>query len=91
MNNAADVDLEEMYNNYIAKWNADIYEESDYSGFKNSSALSFIVILDTIDTILGGDELSEESLLLSGDKRIWGILSDSRCWADMNEEWNRRL
>ena len=25
-----DVDLENMYNHYIAKWNADIYEESDY-------------------------------------------------------------
>lgn len=84
---AADIDLEEMYNHYIAKWNADIYEESDYSGFKNSSALSLIVILDTIDTILSDSEISEDSLLLSGDTRIWGILSDSRCWADVNEKW----
>lgn len=88
VNDAADVDLEEMYNNYIAKWNADIYEENDYSCFKNSSALSFVVILDTIDAILSRAELSEESLLLSGDKRIWGILSSCRCWADVNEKWH---
>ena len=31
-----DVDLENMYNHYIAKWNADIYEESDYCCFKKN-------------------------------------------------------
>ena len=82
-----DVDLEAMYNHYIAKWNADIYEERSYGGFKNNSALSFIVILDTLDAILNETGVSEDSLLLSDDKRLWKTLSNSRCWADVNEKW----
>lgn len=78
-----DVDLEAMYNNYIAKWNADIYEDCDFLGFKNSSALSFVVIMDTLDIILGEAQLNEKSFLLSDNRKIWDILSQSRCWADI--------
>jgi hypothetical protein len=82
--NISEVDLEAMYNNYIAKWNADIYEDNDYCGFKNCSALSFIVVLDTLDIILGDTELSNSSLLLSDNKEFWDVLSRSKCWADVN-------
>lgn len=84
-----EVDLEDMYNNYIAKWNGDIYEETDYGGFKNCSALSFVVILDTLDAILANTEFTEDSLLLSDDERLWNALASSRCWADVNEKWNQ--
>ncbi len=84
---AEDVDLEDMYNYYIKKWNADIYEEGYYSGFKGNSALSFAVIMDTLDAILNGNDISDESLLMSGDSKIWNILSISKCWADVNEKW----
>ena len=87
VNNIEDIDLESMYNLYIAKWNADIYDENPYGGFKNNSALSFIVILDTLDSILNETGVTEDSLLLSGDKKIWRMLSKSRCWADINAMW----
>lgn len=83
-----EIDLEEMYNNYIAKWNADVSEEDSWLGFKGNSALSFVVVLDTLDFILSGKDVSEQSFLLSGEERIWRILSRSRCWADVNERWN---
>lgn len=83
-----DIDLEGMYNNYIAKWNADIYEENDFDGFKNQSVLSFVVILDSLDAILSNQDVVDGSLLMSGDSKIWRVLSDSRCWADVNEKWN---
>ena len=84
-----EVDLEDMYNNYIAKWNADIVEESDYCGFKNNSALSFMVILETLDILLSQKDIPEDSFLLSGDSRLWQILAESRCWADVNENWDK--
>ena len=87
VNNIEDIDLESMYNLYIAKWNADIYDENPYGGFKNNSALSFIVILDTLDAIMNETGVTEDSLLLSGDKKIWRMLSKSRCWADINAMW----
>ena len=67
--------------------NADIYVEGYYSGFKSNSALSFVVIMDTLDAILSGKEVSDESLLMSGNPKIWNILSNSKCWADINDEW----
>ena len=85
--NKADIDIEDMYNSYISKWNADIYEEGLYSGFKVNSVLSFIVINDTLDVLLNKCDVSNESLLMSGDKRLWSILSESRCWADLNDNW----
>ena len=79
----SEIELEDMYNHYIAKWNADLYEENDL-GFKGSSALSFVVIMDTLDAILGGG-IDEQSPLLSSEGEIWSVLSKSKCWADVNE------
>lgn len=87
---AQDIELEAMYNNYIAKWNADIYEECHFGGFKNNSALSFVVIMDTLDILLGKTELSEDSLLMTRDKMLWSALSESRCWADMNKIYRNK-
>ena len=85
------INLEDMYNNYIAKWNADIYEEGDYGTFKSESALSFIVIMDTLDAILGKTEINDDSALLSKDSKLWNILSASHCWEDVNERWNQAV
>ena len=82
-----EVDLEGMYNRYIAKWNADLSDDDAYLGFKSNSALSLIVILDTLDYILSESEVDESSFLLSGEKEIWRVLASSRCWADVNEKW----
>jgi hypothetical protein len=82
-----DIELENMYNNYISKWNADIYEESYYSSFKDNSALSLVVILDSLDTILNHDDITEHSTLLSDNREFWYTLSNSCCWADVNERW----
>lgn len=84
VNDVGNVDLEDMFNNYIAKWNADIYEEGSW-GFKSSSALSFVVIMDTIDAILNGDGINERSSLLIPEKKMWRILAQSKCCADVNE------
>ena len=85
--NAGEIDLEDMYNNYISKWNGDLYEECGFGGFKNNSALSFIVILDTLDVLLGEAVITDHSFLLSGDARMWQVLSESRCWSDVNNCW----
>lgn len=83
-----DVDLEDMYNSYIAKWNGDIYGD-DFGGFKYNSTLSFIVIMDSLDVILNDKGITNESFLMSGDSRMWHILADSRCWADVNEMYSQ--
>ena len=89
--NVEEVDLEDMYNNYIAKWNADIYDTNDYGSFKQSSALSFIVIMDTLDILLGISQLNESSFLLSDDNKFWQILAQSKCWAEVNDKYSQRI
>ena len=86
-----EVNLESMYNNYIAKWNADIYETKNYGSFKMSSALSLIVILDSLDVILGEAQINESSCLLSDNSKLWQILSQSNCWADVNRFYTQEL
>ena len=88
VNDILDIDLEEMYNNYIAKWNADIYDENCYCGFKYNSAQSFVVIMDTLDAILSNKDITDDSLLMSDNCKLWHILAKSHCWADVNESWN---
>lgn len=83
--NADSIDLEDMYNNYISKWNADLPEGN--GEFKYQSALSFVVILDTLDCILGKSEITDNSLMLNGDDNFCKTLSDSMCWADVNRSY----
>ena len=84
---ASEVDLEDMYNNYIAKWNADVFEEKEW-GFKSHSVLSFLVVLDTLDAILKGNGINGQSLLFSNERNFWETLAESRCWADVNESFS---
>ena len=89
VNDIEQLDLEDMYNNYISKWNA-IIEDDSLCGFKDCSALSFVVILDTLDAILGKRPINHNSFLMAGDGQFWRILADSRCWADVNTRLQKR-
>ena len=82
-------------NRYIKAKMADAYKDFyclfDYGTFKSESALSFIVIMDTLDAILGKTEINDDSSLLSKDSKLWNILSASHCWEDVNERWNQAV
>ena len=90
VNNVDDVDIEDMFNNYIAKWNGEVEEETMY-GFREQTALSFVVILDTMDAILDGTGITEHSLLTGGEKKMWNLLARSRSWDDVKELRRRPL
>lgn len=87
VNDVTNVNLEDIFNHYIMKWNGDIYEEENYSSFKNNSAHSFVVILDSLDAIFGQTRITDNHPLISGDRHIWRVLSECRCWADVNEKY----
>lgn len=80
----AQIDVEDMYNNFIAKWNKGDCEERHYCKFKNMSAFSFVVILDTLDAVLSAKGLTNDSFLLNDDKKIWWALYQSRSWEEVN-------
>ena len=87
-----EIDLADMYNKYIKKWNADIYEESyTVCEFKYQSVLSFITILDTLDCLLNMTNITDKSLMMSGDEKLWDIFANSCCWTDVNDKWQNDL
>ena len=69
-----DIDLEAMYNHYITTWNGD-----------NSSVLSFITIMDTLDGLLTGG-LNSNSLLLTDNSELWKTLAHSSSWDDVGRK-----
>ena len=79
------VDLDDMYNNFIAEWNADIYPEDEYHGFKNDTVFSFVMILDTLDCLLGRQTITDKTLEYFGNEEMWEMFRHCRCWADVNE------
>lgn len=82
------IDVGEMYNLYIKKWNGDVCDGTEKrDAFESHSALSFVIILDTLDSILGTGHLLDDSSLFSNNEKMWEILSVSRCWEDVNEKW----
>lgn len=89
--NEDEIQLEAMFNNYIKKWNNDIYQEDSYSRFKNYTAMSFVIIMETLDIILGNKQFDESSILLNDDPKIWSALAKSHCWADLNKEYLKKL
>ena len=85
------VDMEKMVGEYVGKWNGDIYEDSRYGSFREQSALSLIVMLDSFDAILeNGGQLGSDSFLLRGGS-MWTVLSRSRCWADVGKNYRKML
>ena len=50
---------------------------------------SISVIMDSLDVILNDKGLTNKSFLMSGDCKMWQILADSRCWADVNEMYSQ--
>lgn len=80
-----DINLLEMYRLFVEGWNGALGEEQPFTkAFKYTSAASFLVLMETLQTILQKDsQLSEDSFLLTEDPKLWGSLCDAKCWGDL--------
>ena len=80
----SEVDLEEMYRLYVLGWNAELSEDNIFrKHFENSTAQTFILMMDTLDVLLGKSEITDDSLLLNGDRKLWSDLTNGVCWGDL--------
>ena len=83
-----EIDLLEMYRLFVEGWNGALSEEHPFTkAFKYTSAASFLVLLETLQTILQKDsQLPEDSLLLTENRKLWGSLCDAKCWGDLETD-----
>ena len=80
----SEVDLEEMYRLYVLGWNAELSEDNIFRiHFEKSTAQAFIMMMDTLDVLLGKNEITDDSLLLNGDGKLWNDLTNGVCWGDL--------
>ena len=80
----SEVDLEEMYRLYVLGWNAELSEDNIFRiHFEKSTVQAFILMMDTLDVLLGKSEITDDSLLLNGDRKLWNDLTNGVCWGDL--------
>ena len=49
------------------------------------TVFSFVMILDTLDCLLGKQTITDKILEYFGNEEIWEMFRHCRCWADVNE------
>ncbi len=82
-----EVDIGDMYRMFVLGWNANLPSNNPfYKDFAKCTAQSFVILMDTLDVILGRAEILDESLLLNDEVEIWGLLESSRSWEDFDKQ-----
>ena len=81
------IDIDDMYSHYVEGWNG-ISERADdifRKDFEDSTAQSFVILMDTLGYITGRHRMTENSFLLSDDIDAWSLLAHSRCWGNLRK------
>ena len=79
------IDIDDMYSHYVEGWNGISEKSNDVfrKDFEDSTAQSFVILMDTLGYITGRHRLTENSFLLSDDSEAWNLLARARCWGDV--------
>lgn len=86
INDASEIDVIEMYAQYVKAWNADLPEDHPLSTrFRRSDAQQLLLLLETLDVILGNASLADDCLLLGDNGRQWHALAHARNWHEAGE------
>ena len=76
-----------MYQMFILGWNADLAEDNPFRiDFERCSAQLFVLMMDSLDILLGKKTIEDDSLLLNDNSKIWDMLTDAKCWGDIQAQ-----
>ncbi len=76
-----DIDLLDMYSMYVKSWNGEGLET-----FKGHNAQELLILLETLDVLLGNNTISDDHILLTDDADFWRKLSDSKNWYQVGKK-----
>ncbi|WP_185752390.1 hypothetical protein [Butyrivibrio sp. AE2032] len=86
------IDVLEMYSSYVKAWNGELEADSAFSKkFRESNAQELLVLLESLDVILGKATIEDDSILLSGDGELWRALGNSKNWYEVGVNIKRRI
>jgi len=82
------VSLSEMYSLFIAGWNRKVSKKHLFSRYAEYEyADSLVVLLETIEILIGNKEIDDDNILLSNSEKVWSSLAHSYCWSDVEERY----
>lgn len=79
-------DVYDMYSKYVLAWNGALDGNMMASEFKKSNAQEFLILLESLDMILGNSSVGDDSILLNGDGQLWSALGHSKNWFEVGAE-----
>ena len=87
IDSAEEIDIFAMYQLFVLGWNGELSDDHPfYKAFANCTAQMFLLMLETLDVLLGRKTIDDNSLLLNDDKTLWQNLASCRCWGKMRWE-----
>lgn len=85
-----DIDVLDMYFKYVKAWNGDYVDENSLFGrFKASNAQELIILLESLDVIVGNSAINDDNILLNCDSKMWCALGESKNWHDVGVRMKR--
>ena len=82
-----EIALSKMISLYVLGWNGKLGKKHPFSYFKQDRADAIVVLLETLDLILGRRFFNDTSILLNDTPEFWDALSSSVCWCDFEERY----
>ena len=84
VNGREDIELEEMYQMFVLGWNGELSEDNCFcKHFSGVTAQLFVLMMDSLDVLVGRKQIDDKSLLINDDPKIWNMMVDARCWDDV--------
>ena len=94
----SDVCFVDMLDRFVRCWNGELADDHGSKAIRNMRASSFLVIMDTMDILLGrhtledpgtlllgsSDEIRQSDLVMTGNA-FWDLLEEAKNWGELNE------
>ena len=79
--NIADVEVLTMYSEYVKAWNGELPDDHYLTKeYKRSNTQEFLILIETLDVLLGNSKITDDHFLLNGDEALWMALGESKNW-----------
>ena len=76
-----DIEILDLYSLYIQAWNGELPDDHYMTQhYKESNAQELLILVETLDILLGNGGSREDNLLLNGDEALWHALGSAKNW-----------
>ncbi|MCR5603803.1 MAG: hypothetical protein K6G27_08895 [Lachnospiraceae bacterium] len=85
-----EIDVIDMYSHYTSAWNGDAEDDDPFTdAFKRENAQALLILLESLNVIMGNEEIGDDHLLLNGDGGLWHSLGNAKNWYEVDRNYRR--